>query len=112
MAPCLRGIPRGDSPVVASCSRSTSAKPPIQKSHALSHIPNRHHRTNPTPPDRISVILGPNRHHRTIPTDCIHLIIPRSWVRSPPALPGVLNHIDSTILMRDWHYLSFLCSAP
>jgi len=42
--------------------------------------PNRHHRT------KNSDIFGPIRRHRTSPTDCSHLIIPRSWVRSPPAL--------------------------
>ena len=39
---------------------------PHTKSHVSSHIP--------------------NRHHRTSLTVCSHLIIPRSWVRSPPAL--------------------------
>src|ERR1035438_6539489 len=33
-----------------------------------------------------SAFPGRNRHHWTSPTDCSHLIIPRSWVRSPPAL--------------------------
>jgi hypothetical protein len=38
--------------------------------------------TNATPPDKISFESGLARHRGTIPTDCIHLIIPRSWVRS------------------------------
>jgi hypothetical protein len=42
--------------------------------------PNRHHRTE------YPVIFGLFRCHRTSPTDCSHLIILRSWVRSPPAL--------------------------
>ena len=42
--------------------------------------PIRHHRT------KNSDFFGPFRRHRTSPTVCFHLIIPRSWVRSPPAL--------------------------
>ena len=60
---------------------------PLRKSHGKSHVPNRHDRTEPTPSDKKSFESGSFRHHETIPTDCIHLIIPRSWVRSPPALP-------------------------
>ncbi len=33
-----------------------------------------------------SEMFGLNRSCRTSPTECSHLIIPRSWVRSPPAL--------------------------
>jgi GGDEF domain-containing protein len=48
--------------------------------------PIRRHRT------KTSAIFGPIRRHRTTPTVCSHLIIPRSWVRSPPALPfGVMS---------------------
>jgi hypothetical protein len=50
--------------------------------------PIRHHRT------KESVITGRNRHHRTSPTVCSHLIIPRSWVRSPPALQRGLTEIS------------------
>jgi len=40
----------------------------------------RHQRT------KSSEILGPNRHDRTSSNKCSHLIMPRSWVRFPPAL--------------------------
>jgi hypothetical protein len=51
---------------------------PTYQSDATGSV--RHHRT------KESRIPGPNRRHRTSPTVCSHLIIPRSWVRSPPAL--------------------------
>jgi hypothetical protein len=40
----------------------------------------RHHRT------KDPAILGRILRQGTSPTDCLHLIIPGSWVRSPPAL--------------------------
>ena len=60
---------------------------PIEK------IPRKIPHTNPTPPDR-SGTTRQIRHHQTNPTDCIHLIIPRSWVRSPPALLRGLTKIS------------------
>jgi len=48
--------------------------------HSDSTRRDRHHRT------RIPENSRRYRHHETIPTVRIHLIIPRSWVRSPPAL--------------------------
>src|ERR1039458_10733429 len=61
----------------------------LGKSHVLSHIPNRRHQTYLTPPDTFSRNSRPFRRQRTSPTECSHLIIPRSWVRSPPALPAL-----------------------
>src|ERR1039457_4240615 len=55
----------------------------IEKSHISSHRPIRRHRTNPTPPDRFSLILGQFRPHRTNPTVCIPLLIPRCRDRDP-----------------------------
>ena len=73
----------------------TRTRFPLRKSHGKSHEPIRHHRTDPTPPDEFSFKSGQIRHHRTDPTECSHLIIPRSWVRSPPALPDQVVSIHA-----------------
>ena len=62
----------------------------------LAKIPRFIPQTIPTSPDRTDDIgqvffkTGQIRRHRTHPTECTHLIITRSWVRSPPALPRVI----------------------
>ena len=68
-----------------------------KKSHALSHT----YHSNPTRRDRphetgFPLKFGRFRHHKTTPTACCYLIIPRSWVRSPPALPSALDPIHWT----------------
>src|ERR1039458_1424579 len=77
-------------------------------SHVSSHRPNRRHRTNPTPPDKFSFKSGCIRPHRTIPTESLHLIIPREWVRSPPAL------LDDDLVSpspRPWSPLQVSCAS-
>lgn len=58
----------------AELSRDPSRR---QKSHASSH--------------------KPSRHHRTGPTVCSRPMVPRSWVRSPPALPILRNNVVMSI---------------
>jgi hypothetical protein len=43
-----------------------------------------------------TAIFGLFRRHRTSPTDCSHLIISRSWARSPPAplVQAASLHVD------------------
>src|ERR1017187_7163231 len=88
---------------LGSPTRTRTRRLPLRKSHVSSHRPNRHHRTKPTPPDKFSFKSGPNRHHRTIPTECIHLIISRSWVRSPPALPPDIQIADYLAVVQGTH---------
>ena len=70
-----------------------------------------HHRT------ASSLYFGPIRRHQTTPTVCSHLIIPRSWVRSPPALafgPRSRSHSPAGSSLRritwsvDWSAAVFL----
>ena len=65
--PLIRLVARSHSPalVVPSNVRvhvgpptSTPTRFPSRRSHGKSHRPIRHHRTNPTPPDKFSLILG------------------------------------------------------
>src|SRR5664280_3375900 len=63
-----------------SCFRLTIKNPTFHPTDQSATGPFRHHRTGR------SMNLGRIRHHRTSPTICFHLIIPRSWVRSAPAL--------------------------
>jgi len=92
LAAHLIGASRGESQVAEFSSQSTDQRSCV----SLLQIQNpTFHPTDPSDSTgsiqrhrtRNAVNLGRNRPHRTIPTDCFHLIIPRSWVRSPPALP-------------------------